>query len=229
MIQTTNLRYDEFTESILGENVERGILELSDALDLAIDAECNPWEFALEVDFFERLGVRNSQLRWMMRKGFIEHGRETTEAGSDRRMFAHSRTLCLSAASCFVLTEQGVLLANTLRNNASATTTKPESKIPSVDLDRPAWNTDLRDLSFNGRVIKRYKVPSPNQQSVLSAFEEEMWPCRVDDPLFPHPEIDPKRRLHDTIKSLNRHQLVPLLRFYGDGTGEGVRWGLVNR
>ncbi len=59
---------------------------------------------------------------------------------------------------------------------------------------------------------------------VLTAFEEEAWPVRIDDPLPPHPEQDPKRRLHDTITSLNRHQRRPLIRFVGDGSGEGIRW-----
>ena len=31
-------------------------------------------------------------------------------------------------------------------------------------------------------------------------------PPRIDDPLPPSQNVDPKRRLHDTIKRLNRHQ-----------------------
>ena len=60
------------------------------------------------------------------------------------------------------------------------------------------------------------------------AFEEESWPPRIDDPLPPHPDLMPKRRLHDTIKSLNRNQKNHVIRFMGDGTGEGIRWGLVH-
>jgi hypothetical protein len=62
------------------------------------------------------------------------------------------------------------------------------------------------------------------QEAILMAFEEENWPPRIDDPLPVHPDMLPKRRLHDTIKSLNRNQKRPLIRFMGDGTGEGVRW-----
>lgn len=50
---------------------------------------------------------------------------------------------------------------------------------------------------------------------------------RIDDPLPPVFDIEPKRRLHDTIKSLNRHQKNRLIRFKGDGTGQGIRWELV--
>ncbi len=61
----------------------------------------------------------------------------------------------------------------------------------------------------------------------MSAFQEDGWPARIDDPLPPTPETDPKRRLSDAIKCLNRKQLNPLLRFSGDGTGEGVLWDLI--
>jgi len=61
---------------------------------------------------------------------------------------------------------------------------------------------------------------------ILTTFEEEKWPPKVDDPLPPHAEIDAKQRLHDTIKSLNRGQKRKLIRFRGDGTGQGIRWEL---
>jgi hypothetical protein len=66
------------------------------------------------------------------------------------------------------------------------------------------------------------------QEAILIAFEEERWPPRIDDPLPGSPDLLPKRRLHDTIKSLNRNQKNRLVRFMGDGTGEGVRWELVS-
>jgi hypothetical protein len=65
------------------------------------------------------------------------------------------------------------------------------------------------------------------QEAILMAFEEEQWPPRIDDPLPGHPDLLPKRRLHDTIKSLNRNQKNSLIRFMGDGTGEGIRWELI--
>jgi hypothetical protein len=65
------------------------------------------------------------------------------------------------------------------------------------------------------------------QEAILMAFEEEKWPPRIDDPLPGNADLLPKRRLHDTIKSLNRNQKNCLVRFMGDGTGEGVRWELV--
>ena len=38
--------------------------------------------------------------------------------------------------------------------------------------------------------MKQFKVPSPTQESILAAFEEEGWPAAIDDPLPPQPEQD---------------------------------------
>ena len=90
----------------------------------------------------------------------------------------------------------------------------------------PTWDCDRQELRLGHQVVKEFKLHSPNQVTILTAFEEEGWPPRVDDPLPPRAEIDVKQRLHDTIKSLNRSQKIQLIRFRGDGTGQGVRWEL---
>jgi hypothetical protein len=43
-----------------------------------------------------------------------------------------------------------------------------------------------------------------------------------------HGDLDPKQRLHDTIKALNHCHLLRIIRFSGDGTGEGIVWRLVH-
>jgi hypothetical protein len=64
---------------------------------------------------------------------------------------------------------------------------------------------------------------------VLSAFEEEGWPPRLDDPLPPHSEQDRKRRLHTTISNLNRSQDHRLIHFEGAGDGQSISWRLRQR
>jgi hypothetical protein len=92
----------------------------------------------------------------------------------------------------------------------------------------PQWDRQCRVLRVGQCVVKQYRRPSPNQDMVLAAFQKEDWPHRIDDPLPPQGEQEPKCRLHDTIKWLNRHQEHRLIRFLGDGTGEGVCWELIN-
>ena len=58
----------------------------------------------------------------------------------------------------------------------------------------PEWDAMYRELRVGRCVIKVYKVPSPNQEAVLEAFQEEGWPHRIDDPLLPQEEIKHKCR-----------------------------------
>jgi hypothetical protein len=92
----------------------------------------------------------------------------------------------------------------------------------------PQWDAEYRALRVGGCVIKEYRVPSTSQEAILTAFQEEAWPHRIHDPLPPLDNIEPKTRLHDTIKRLNRHHKQRLIRFHGDGTGEGVCWDYVD-
>lgn len=89
---------------------------------------------------------------------------------------------------------------------------------------KPVWDADLNRLTLGDTVVKEYRTPAPNQQCILAVFQKEGWPVRIDDPLPPHGEQDPKRRLHETIVSLNRNQRNRMLRFNGDGKGQGIRW-----
>ena len=101
---------------------------------------------------------------------------------------------------------------------ASLSSPSPQPPIPSPQPERPLWDPLHRELRYAGQVIKRYRVPAPNQELILTAFQEEGWPEFLDDPLPPKDEIDPKHRLQATIKSLNHHQLSPLIRFHGTET-----------
>ena len=93
--------------------------------------------------------------------------------------------------------------------------------------DFPLWDAARQELRVGDSLVKQFRLPAPNQGRILMAFEEEGWPSRIDDPLPPQPDLDPKRRLHDTIKSLNRNQKHRLLRFKGDGQGLGILWEFI--
>jgi len=72
--------------------------------------------------------------------------------------------------------------------------------------------------------VKQFKQPAPSQETILASFEEEGWPERIDDPLPQQLGVCEKQRLHQTIINLNRYQREELIRFFGDGTGNGVCW-----
>jgi hypothetical protein len=189
-----------------------------------------------------RIKLSNSDLRWMIAKRLVDHAIEVTLAGDAERSFRRPMRPVFCKKICFVLMPEGIDFARSLHgemlpgmsNTAQATVpeaedgraapgpwltiaTEPESLVPK-------WDRDRQELSIGSIVIKRFKVPAANQEAILAAFEEEGWPARIDDPLPPHREQSPKRRLQETIKSLNRNQKRPFLRFLGDGSGQGVRW-----
>lgn len=92
--------------------------------------------------------------------------------------------------------------------------------------ERPSWDADLRVLKVGSIPVKELKKEATNQATVLTAFQELGWPRQLWDPLSPKSGLNPKTRLKNTIKDLNRNQTPHLVVFYGDGTGTGVRWKL---
>lgn len=70
---------------------------------------------------------------------------------------------------------------------------------------KPEWNKDIGELSVGGVLVKKFSQPAANQRRVLDAFQEAGWPRKMDDPLRPDPGIDPKRRLAETVRSLNNN------------------------
>jgi hypothetical protein len=223
--------------------MERGANLLLQAVMLAGQVERDPWDFAVEIGALQGAGMSNSDLRWMICKGFVEHAYEQTEAQAANRRFRANGELAFSDRSCFVLTDAGQQFARELAEaiqslkrgdlNGSAVNLEINGKYSTVEIpthiSSPTWDSGRHQLRVGDVIVKEFKLPSPNQETILAAFEEEHWPPSIDDPLPVHPDLDPRRRLHDTIKSLNRNQRCVLIRFMGDGTGEGVRWEWTKR
>lgn len=192
------------------------------------------WDFAVEVDFLREAGLNVNDLRWLLCKKLIEHARETTLCGDAVRSFRPERSLSFHRRTCLVLCPEGLAVARQaqLATNASpgfAGRNGVSRSAASVSPQLPKWDSDRQELRLGDLVVKRFKLPAANQETILAAFEEESWPARIDDPLPPRPDQDPKRRLHDTINSLNRHQKNSVIKFLGDGSGEGICWELAGR
>ncbi len=194
---------------------------LLEAQEYAEDLRCPLWHFALEIAALRECGLTNNDFRWLVYRDYLRHAPEAALlAAADDPPPAGRLALCES--SCFVLTLAGVAFARASLAAEADAQPPPAARLPVPA--GPHWDKDRRELRFADQLVKQFKVPAPNQEIILAAFQEELWPPCIDDPLPPHPSIDPKRRLHDTLGSLNRNQKRPLLRFLGNGNGEGVRW-----
>jgi hypothetical protein len=220
---------NDSTGLVLPPPVHVALKRLQQANAYAVDARRDAWDFAVEIRELLSLGLAYNDLRWLVCKGYVAHALETTVAGDGTRRFQHEGGLVFAQHSCVILTQAGEGFLRNIKPEAASTIVQTESLKTGerARLNRPHWDAYRHELRSNGFIVKQFKVPSANQETILAAFEEDSWPPCVDDPLPPQPEQDPRRRLHDTIKSLNRNQKHRLIRFMGNGSGQGVRWEYV--
>jgi hypothetical protein len=216
---------------LLGNWASAALRYLAEAASFARELGRDPWDFAVEIGSLREMGLNNNHFRWLVCEGLVEHKQEITTVGDTRRVFQPDRPLSFSENTCFVLSEGGLDFA---RNGLASLPPAQETAESSSAVSRngygkdllPKWDRERQELRVGDVVVKQFKVPALNQERILAAFEEEGWPVHIDDPLPPHPEQDSKRRLHDTINSLNRSQKNPLIQFSGNGNGQGIRWKL---
>ena len=223
---------------ILSESMSTALTLLLQAHRFAIEVSRDQWDFALEISNLRRAGLNESHFRWLVCKGFVKHASEVTLFGQKGRCFRPTGELNFTGTTCMILTPAGIEFAdNSLTEKmyaADRRNGKPESIESEIsqngDERLPNWDPWRHELRLGNQLIKQFKHRSPNQEIILAAFQEEGWPVSVRDPLHPLQEVDSKRRLNDTIKSLNHHHHVQeLIRFRGDGTGEGIIWEHVRR
>lgn len=95
----------------------------------------------------------------------------------------------------------------------------------------PRYYRPSRQLWYDGALLTKIQRPDSNQAKILLAFDEEGWPERVYDPLPPKGEIDPRKRLQDTLYALNRsieRKAKPgarcLVKFHVEEDGTAIRW-----
>ena len=202
---------------------------LQDAREYARDLRCSARDFAISFSDAKAMGVCSNDLLWMMRKGWIE----ACGVGHVDFTRVQSNTVATSAFSAqsqFLIGEFGLEAVRVFSERQSKEVEGQED-CPQLttDFQLPLWDSERHELSYHGQLVKRFRWPATNQEIVLSAFQEDAWPSRIDDPLPGTGGLEPKRRLSDTIKCLNRNHRVPLLRFRGDGTGEGIIWDIARR
>jgi hypothetical protein len=208
----------------------------------AMDAGADAWEFAVEIDDLRRARIANSDLRWLLSRGLAIHAKETP-FDNGRRRFDSDPQPHIDDRSCFVITQAGLSLlgamdvtsaahASDARRRSSGAAMCADASIANGTLaltELPNWDRQRRELWVSGVLVKQLRRPAANQQAVLDLFEATNWQRQITDPLpLVHAQC-PKRRLHDAIKALNRRHLRQVIRFSGDGSGQGVLWARVDQ
>jgi hypothetical protein len=236
-------RVRQSTTLSIDERLRVGLALLWRAYICAQVTDANTWDLALRAGRLYEAGMTRSDLRWMVAKGFAEHRQE--RPGYDAHsLSAHSNGYFFNEHTCLILTPSGAAFADNVfretaqlpqptlsalaavANETAVLATARETTKPAIAALKPRWNVIRRELSLAGLIVKRFRVPARNQETILSVFEEEGWAEHIHDPLPATHDIDAPTRLHDAINRLNRCQINALVRFHGDGKGTGVFWEL---
>ncbi len=209
--------------------IRPGMVELLTSLDCANSVKSDIWNFAVEISILRKVGLGENEFRWLIFMKYVDHAQEVTRPKDDGRQFRQTGNLTFAKRTCFVLTEVGVLFARTiLRQDPASTSNSPMTaeSDPKNAADQivPTWDAQRRELRMSGRVIKRFRWLAKNQERILETFEEEGWLHRIDDPIPPQPQVNQRQRLRDAVRALNKNHENSLIRFRGDGSGQGVVW-----
>ena len=219
-------------------NIIVALNALAESHALACNAACSIWDFAVELSELNQLRVSRNALRWLLNRQLASHAYETTPRNAAQRTFFATSAVSIRRRSCFVITQEGhsLLLKAESSARGAGVPVLTQGASPfrhrrmrkgSGQWTMPQYDATRAELIVDGEVVKRFRRVARNQQTVLQAFEELQWTARIDDPLPPSGEVSVRRRLSETIRALNSHQLTSVVRFQGDGTGEGVRWEYV--
>ena len=101
----------ESTANLIDESLRAGLAVLWRAYLCAEDAGVNVWDFALRTGRLYEAGVTSSDLRWLVAKGFAEHGQETSGYDDPHRSFRRSNGYFFNDHTCLILTPSGAALA----------------------------------------------------------------------------------------------------------------------
>jgi len=77
----------------------------------ARDLKLDPWEIALRLLQLEKLGASESNLRWLVLNGYVDHADEVTTFHDPARRFRPRVNVSFTGETCFVLSEKGALVA----------------------------------------------------------------------------------------------------------------------
>jgi hypothetical protein len=110
--------------AVLDGRARVGLALLWQAYTHAQDASADLWDFALEIEKLYETQMTISDLRWLVAKKFVEHGRETSVSGGPHRSFQPSDGFFFETTTCVVLTLSGAAFT---RHFLSESVASPQS------------------------------------------------------------------------------------------------------
>ncbi len=142
-----NIAYasDCVSQCCFSDHFRSGLPRLWQAYRYAKDAGASPWDFALEIDTLFEAGLTVSDLRWMVAKGFVEHGQETSIYGDQHRSFLAGQGFNFMTSTCLILTPNGAALAEFVMKELTTATNS------TLSIDGTSPENNGRGASHNDR------------------------------------------------------------------------------
>jgi hypothetical protein len=151
----------------------------------------------------------------LLRLGFAESS--PPRGPSKVQCLAGTRDGDINEPAWLVVTDEGLAF---LKHIQVAT----DADVGTGDCGRPRWRAGRRELWFGRELVRRFRKAAPNQERLLTAFEESNWPAGLDDPLPSTHGIVASHRLRETVKRINRGLRCDLIHFGTDGSGKRACW-----
>jgi hypothetical protein len=151
-----------------GARLSPALRILLEASNNAAAAQHEPWDFAVKRAALRDAGLTVPDMRWLFDRKLVQHAVEKTKRESKRRVFGGRGETLFHTRSCFVLTEVGQHVARVLLGEI------------------PFYDREESELWARGLLIKDFEKLAPDQDVILSSFEEQGWQRRIDDPLLPN-------------------------------------------
>jgi len=180
-------------------------MRLLQAYESAQQLARDVWDFAVELRTLEQQGLTHANLRFLTAKGYLQHARRVSSRGAAKPKYEALGAARFTRRTCFVLTEAGLVLARAVCREAAATDPlRPADATNPVPAVGPHYDSVRRILYYDGRVAKRLQREAPVEERLLLSCQAQKWKKLITDPLDQVPGTNPKKRLHDAVRNLNR-------------------------
>ena len=145
------------------------VLRLREAYAYAKEFRLSVWEYAIGLGTLRHLGLRDDDLRRLLRDGALEHGIETIPSG--RKYIQPASSRLLTRKSRLVLTEKGMILANECAR---------AERLMAMDVKkpratRPNWQREMREFRYLSLLVKHFQQDALSQEPLLDEFQIRGW------------------------------------------------------
>jgi hypothetical protein len=210
----------------------RALLLLSEEYATAQRQQADPWQYALELPQLLRHLSDITVLQALFLHGLIAHRIEKRRRGGQRRFADPPMPFSFCKRSCFSLTPAGVDFVERKLASGRALAKGKGGAVELAEADLARIKPTFRKSSLDGHrqlkvlshLLIEFKYFAPIQENYLQAWQDRLWSPLVPNPYAGKPGARAKKRQHDALDHLNRHQSLPLLWLRGDGTGLNATW-----